>query len=73
VFERVIIIVDVPRSDILGLNERVFCALSTDVKGAAAANIIVTLHVLFASGFVIEGKFKESLYPATITLFDKAD
>ena len=28
--------------------------------------------MLFASGFVIEGKFKESIYPATITIFDKA-
>lgn len=29
--------------------------------------------MLLASGFVIVGKFKESVCPATITLFDKAD
>ena len=54
-FARLIVIVEVPMSEIYGLNDKDVFSVLTDVKGEAAANVNFTLHVLFASGLFIAG------------------
>ena len=54
-FARLIVIVEVPMSEICGLNVSNDCVWSNEVKGEAAANENFTLHVLFASGLFIAG------------------